>query len=543
MNVSHSIALARVHIIRSWRRLFGTRLARVLLGIGLFVYGLLLIGSLQSMYVVGTQSTSVQPTAVVPILQQLLAGTFVLAVILVAIRTMQRLSRITAKEFVLTTVSTRTAVLGILLAECCRLCLPLGVLVGAYTAAFVLGSGSYLSLVMIPVATIPVLVAAVLAGYLVGLLARTVAVQLFRGSLLQYAFVALGIVLISFVVQPILVTVGVLEAPIIEVSTPLVLFDGSPFDAYVHLFLVGSPVATALTVETVAVAAVLIGSIPLLFEASARLADRLWYRDSGDSERATGNGTPQKSQPPRGFPANNSLWMALAIWRRNLRRPRYFISHSYLVFLFGLAALRLLSNPDDFFRYGPVLVAIFGAVLSGSLFAIMPPESDKEILSLVLTTPRGSRLLAHGRVVAGLLLGLPVIVGGVLIVGLLGRWGGVWILVAVIFGSILAGTSTALALALGAFSPSVLGNLSIGDETITANPVADGVHTVGITILGILGFAFLLAPEFFQSTLGITRWSQTTISFGGIGLFTGMLILLTGVCYRYALREYNSLLP
>ncbi len=539
MRAKHGIQLARVDLQRSWRRLVGTRRGQVLVGIILFGFGIMLIGSLQSMYQFGKLSTEIPSTSILPIAQQQLASIFVLMVIIIVIRTIERLSRIDAKEFLLTTISPRTVVLGVLLAEFSRLGLTFGLLMGVYTVAFVLGSGSYLSLVIIPAAAIPLLAVTLLSGYLIGLFARIAAVRLTRGSFLKYAFVVLGVLAFGVVVQPILVTAGVLSTPIIEI--PINLLDITLFGWYATLFFIGTPFSTPLPIESFAVASGLIAAIPLLFEGVVRLASILWYGDSGHARRTTSETPLRRAQPPRGATSNRSAWLAWWFCRRNLRRPRYFGRLGYLAFIFGLPALQMLSNPDELYRYGPVLVSIVGAVLSGELFAIMSFKSEGQILPLILTTPGGSRLFAHARILAGLLFGLPVIVGGVLIIGLLGGWGAIWIIAAIIFGSALAGASTTLALALGAFSSSVQWQPSVRDETITANSFAVGVHTVGITVLGILGFAFLLAPEFIQSILGDSQWSQTTVSIGGIVLLIGLLTVLAGGCYRYAVCEYDSM--
>lgn len=537
MSALYGLRLAHVELKRSWRRLVSTRRRQILIGIILFGFGITLIGSLQDMYQFGKLSSHPPIPQVLPMARQQFTHLFVLVVILVAIRTIERLSRVDGKEFLLTTVPPRTIVFGVLLAEFSRLTAAFSLLTSLFLFAFVLGSGSYLSLAIVPAVAIPLLAVSLLSGYILGLIARIAAMRLERLSLAKYALIAVGVLVLVVLVQPFLVTAGILSVPLIEL--PANFLDVIPLNWYALLFFVGTPFSVPIPIESFAVAASFILAIPFLFESAARLSGVLWFEDSDHAEQSRGTYL-RRTQAPDNSTSYKSVWLARWLWYRNLRRPQYFVRLVYLAFIFGLPAIQMLSNTDELYRYGPVLVAIIGAILSGQLYAIMPMESEGRILPLLLTTPGSGRLFARARILAGLLFALPVIAVAVFVIGILGAWDGIQILTAIIFGSVLTVSSTVFALAIGAFSSTTYSQSRLRDESITANSIAVGVHTVATMIVGILGFAFILAPEFFQALLWDPQLSQSTITFSGIGFLIGLLTLFAGGCYRYAMRQYES---
>lgn len=340
------------------------------------------------------------------------------AVFLVAQRVASARPRIDAESLVLTTVSPRTAAVGLVLAETFRVAANVGLSVLALAAATAYLFGSVLSLVVLPVVAFVLAATAVVAGsvagYVVAWLVATVPfVARHKTALATVAAVLFfgGYALVQF---------------------PMFGVDGGtllawlPIGWFADVAVVGMPVVGS-TIR----AAGAVGASVVVFVAGGALIERvttaLWFADAvspdgDDAGRPTGTpaGRDRDRRPrdaleaavrPLGVPAAfDAPTRRVAEWvlLRTRREPRRLTFLMLPVFFVGSALINVGFQSGSLQSLAAPLFVVVLPWLAGASFAMNPLGDEGAVLPVTLTAVSG-RTYVRGLMLPGVLVGLPLV--------------------------------------------------------------------------------------------------------------------------------------
>jgi hypothetical protein len=349
------------------------------------------------------------------------AGGFGIATVAIAVRAVSGKSSLDAPAAVLTTVPHRDVLVGYTVTEATGALaygLPLAVAVGGGLA---LGAGAPGPLVAVPLVTVLLAAVATTLGVAVGLAARAVVLQVpTLGRHRTALAVSLAIAYVGLVATG---QVNAVAGPAVEalVATPI--------------GWVGDLVLLAAGVSVdpwpgVAAVTVLSAAAPLSLAVGTVLAERVWFADpiptdgagsrrgstassDGTADAAASLGAPLSPTIDRmlGPFARSTGAVARTAWRRAWRAPVALLYVLYPAFLLAAVASptdgTLLPLPP----LVPVLAALACAWAVGSAFALNPFGDEGAVLAGTLTTSVSGRAFIRGRMLAGVLPGVPLAVG------------------------------------------------------------------------------------------------------------------------------------
>jgi ABC-2 type transport system permease protein len=496
------------------------------------------------------------------------------ATFIVAQRVAAARPRIDAEALVLTTVSARTAAVGLLLAETLRALTYLGLPVLTLTGALVYLFGSPASLVAFPLAAVLLAATAVVVGSVIG---YAVAWLVATSRFVARHKTVLGVV----------VVLGFFGGYAL-VQIPGAGFAGQEALAWVpagwlaDLAVVGTPVTGSTTRLSVAV----LGSLAVVVAGIAvveRETRALWFSEpvsveDGDDDRptGTGDGLTAAVRPlaiPRvvSTPTRRVAEWALLRTRRDPRRLTFLLMP---VFFFGSSLISASVQRDALFALVAPLLAVVVPWMAGALFAMNPLGDEGRVLPVTLTAVSG-RHYVRGLVLPGLLFGLPIVVLASVGAGLLSPYTPGQVLALALLGAYLTVASALLTPAVGMTFPR-FSAIRIGQSRAVLPPrvTAVAVH-LGLTVLpGAMLALLVVAPDVARTVLagllgylpavllglvgdpfsGLTAW------FGGVGAAVqatglarvrlvagGVLIacgaLVAGGAYRYAVGRFDRYDP
>lgn len=289
----------------------------------------------------------------------------------------------------LTTVSHRDLLGGIVLAEL-GLWTVFGFSVaGAAAVTFGAGAGSVLTIASLLLALAVTLVTGLVAGFTVALGVRNTGVRSVLFSRVRSVFgVLLGLAYVWAILTESLVSV---------------------FDPIYHA-LAGTPVAwladlavlplgvDASPLHAAGVVVVAAGFLAVTVPAMARLAEWLWYADgisvSHEAERDAGTSRLAALLPPA------VLGVVSSDWTRARRSPLSLSFSIYPVFVLFDPVLTTLQS-GSVGRGLPVVILFCGIWITGTLFALNVLGHEGSALPVTLLTPRPARSLVAGHVLAG----------------------------------------------------------------------------------------------------------------------------------------------
>jgi len=291
----------------------------------------------------------------------------------------------------LTTVSHRDLLGGIVLAEL-GLWTAFGFSVaGAAAVTFGAGAGSVLTVVSVLLALALTLVTGLVAGFTLALGVRNTGVRSVLFSRIRSVFgILLGIAYIWAILTNSLVSV---------------------FDPIYHA-LAGTPVAwlgdlavlplgvDASSLRVVGVVVAATGFLAVTVPAMARLAEWLWYADgisvSHEAERDAGTSRLAGVLPTA------MLGVVSSDWTRARRSPLSLSFSIYPVFILFDPVLTTLQS-GSVGRGLPVVILFCGIWITGTLFALNVLGHEGSALPVTLLTPRPARSLVAGHVLAGVI--------------------------------------------------------------------------------------------------------------------------------------------
>ena len=498
--LQHALDVGVFEFRRSVRAIWQDKARTFLMAAGLVFPSLMLVGfiSLFSGVIRDIGTVSLPPVARGTVALLWLFGVFIATQRVVSAR-----PRIDAESLMLTTISARTVIGGLLVAETLRVLAYLGLPVLVLTGGMVYLFSSPASALLIPLAAVLLGLTAVLVGMVLG-----------------YA-VALLIATSPFVARhkTILGGVAVLAAMGGYLFVTLPQFGGVgqealadlPVGWFVDLAVIGSPIQGSVTNATVIVVGsllVVVGGIALI----EREATRLWFTDpvSGEEEQkeesnpaATASketrtalaGATAPIRIPEGIsqPTRRVAQWIILRTRRDPRRLNFLLLPVVMV---GSAIFSSGIQAESPLAVLAPAAAVLLPWMAGATFAMNPLGDEGAVLPIALISSSGLDYV-RGVMLPGLLLGLPIVVlvtGGAALVGPFEPPVAVG-LVGVAFLATVVAVSTAPA--VGMWFPR-FSAISIGQsrEVVPPRLVTTAFHFLGVTGPATLLALCLLNPRF-----------------------------------------------
>lgn len=577
----HAIQVGLFEFRRSVRAIRQDKARAFLMAAGLVFPSLMLSGFI---YLFADVIRGAGSIALPPVARGTVALFWLFGVFIATQRVVSARPRIDAEPLMLTTVSARTVVGGLLIAETLRVLAYLGLPVLVLTGGVVYLFASPLSVVLIPLAAVLLGITAVLVGmalgYAVALLIATSPFVARHKTVLGGVAVLLAMGGYLIVTLPQLGGVGQ--------ETLAVL----PVGWFVDLAVIGSPVRGS----TIRAGAVVGGSLLVVLVGIAlveREATRLWFTDpvSGESGQtaalefdrdADGTRTAlADAVAPVGIPRSVpqpirrvAQWSILRT-RRDPRRLNFLLLPVVMV---GSGLLSSSAQLESIWTLLAPAAAVVLPWMAGATFGMNPFGDEGAVLSTTLVAIPGSAYV-RGLMLPGILFGFPLVVlvtAGAALAGPfeLSVAAGL-VAVSVLVTLVAVTTAPAVGMWFPRFSA-----ISIGQsrDVIPPRLLTTALHFLGVTVPGTLLALLLLDPQLARAivagvvgflpavllTLAAGRdggvladvgmWFQgigtrvqaieaETFQLGAGGLLVIGAVVVAAVSYRLAVRRFDSYSP
>jgi hypothetical protein len=495
----HAIQVGVFEFRRSVRAIWQDKARAFLLTAGLVFPSLMLVGFL---YLFSDAIREASLVSLPPVARGTVALFWLFGVFIATQRVVSARPRIDAEPLILTTVSPRTVVGGLLVAETLRVLAYLGLPVLVLTGGAVYLFASPVSAVLIPLAAVLLGLTAVLAGMVLG---YAIALLIATSPFVARHKTALGGVAALLAMGGyLLVTLPQFGGVGQEALAVL------PVGWFVDLAVLGSPVRGSAT----RAAAVVAGSLVVVLVGIVlveREATRLWFIDpvSGEADQAA---TPERTVPdadgtrtaladaiaPIGIPYSvPQPTRRVAQWSvlRTRRDPRRL---NFLLLPVVMVGSGLISSSAQAGSVWVVLAPASAVVLpwmAGATFAMNPFGDEGAVLSTTLISLPGSAYV-RGLMLPGLLIGSPLVVvvtAGAALAGPFDLPIAVGLVAVSVLTTLVAVTT---APAVGLWFPR-FSAISIGQsrEVVPPRLATTALHFLGVTLPGTLLVLLLLAPE------------------------------------------------
>lgn len=534
--IRHSVYIGLVEVQRSLRS-FRQNQSRFRLLVFALINLVLFFGGMGALFALALRSQP-RPIPVPSQLRLVVSFLWLFGVWLFAKRVILYRRRLDSEAFVLTTVSPRTAAVGLLFTElltaCVALAVPTPFLIGVIGYAFL----DPVSLLLIPLAVVLFAATAIVIGYILGF------GYLFLAAHSRYVVQHqsnLGIQLVLVVVAG-YVTVQVLFS--VPPVTEVVAVKWVPLGWLVDLAVLSTPVTVSLGRAVASV----IGSLVVIVGGGAtavRLATTYWATDRGSTlqDRDTAPShphghdslaaalspviIPQVASPP-------TRRVAQVVLLRLRRAPRRLTFLFTITLSLGLSLGPVASQMEHPLALVSVACALFIPWLAGAAFGLNPLGDKGAVLPAILTASVSGREFIRGMMLPGLLYGLPLTVVTTLITSVFSPYTVAEQLGLVVLGAVLLVVAVALAPAIGMRFPR-FSALTVGQSREVVPPSLTAIATYVFLTGGISGIAilFLLTPSVAQGLLillgtGRDLLTPAVIRLGG---FAGWLLILLGCSY------------
>ncbi|KZN22560.1 hypothetical protein A4G99_19015 [Haladaptatus sp. R4] len=551
--IRHSVRIGFTDYRRTVRKFRYNPTRLLFLGVGLLGVGIG-FGGIGVLYAVLLRSME-RPI----VLSDTFRGTVVIGWALVIFLTQRSISlrtRLDAEAFVLTTVSDRAAVGGLLIAELLRsvtyLFLPTTLAVGIVIYAF----RTPLSVLFVPLAVMAFTASAVAIGYVFGF---GKALLFTRSRFANRYATELG-------------ALSVVVAIAIYLIIQLAIFESSdvskvawiPIGWFIDLALLGTPVVVSLGRAVgglLGALVVILGGITI----TECLATTYWHTEStvhlvDDTNIGHGVKTLADALSPlliprfTSVPAYRVSQLAMLRFRRAPRR----LSLLFVVVLtVGTTLSNVVVQTDKVSAFVPPVCALFVPWFAGATFGLNPLGDEGPLLPTTLTSSISGRQFVRGLMLPGLLFGLPLAALSTLVAAIFSPYTPWERLGLVILSVVLTGFATAVAPAVGIRFPRFSALLpGRSREDVSPGLTAMSVYSVLVSGLGGIAIVALLAPAILAdlvvsfgvdlpvSWLHSTGWhSLSILSTIARVLFVVILVAALGVgavAYRYAARSFDD---
>jgi len=498
--LQHALDVGVFEFRRSVRAIWQDKARAFLMAAGLVFPSLMLVGFI---YLFSGAIRDIGTVSLPPVARGTVALLWLFGVFIATQRVVSARPRIDAESLMLTTVSARTVVGGLLVAETLRVLAYLGLPVLVLTGGMVYLFGSSASALLIPLAAVLLGLTAVLVGMVLGYaVALLIATSPFVA---RHKTVLGGVAVLAAIGGYLFVTLPQFGGVGQEALADL------PVGWFVDLAVIGSPIQGSVTNATVVVVGsllVVVGGIALI----EREATRLWFTDpvsgeegrKGESDPAattsaeTRTALADATDPvriPGGIsqPTRRVAQWSILRTRRDPRRLNFLLLPVVMV---GSAMFSSGIQAESPLAVLASAAAVLLPWMAGATFAMNPLGDEGAVLPIALISSSGLAYV-RGVMLPGLLLGLPIVVlvtGGAALVGPFEPPVAVG-LVGVAFLATVVAVSTAPA--VGMWFPRFSG-ISIGQsrEVVPPRLVTTAFHFLGVTGPATLLALCLLNPRF-----------------------------------------------
>ncbi|WP_423743705.1 hypothetical protein V5735_11810 (plasmid) [Haladaptatus sp. SPP-AMP-3] len=460
---------------------------------------------------------------------------------MIAARVIGKTGRIDQEAGMLTTVSARDVVGGLLGAELARVVSIAAIPLLSITAALSLSLGTPLPLVTIVLALLGLVTTALVAGHILGLLIK---LALERSELLaQYksvlAVLAFGIYMAA-VMSNALGTVMASLAGVLQNAPTAWLGD---------FLVLGIPGASPSLARVGGAVALVVVGLPVLFALDVRLATRLWYGDRVQPENKQYDASESNADFLAGIASKPTRSVVANVWRRTKRSPIRLLYVVYPVFLVS-GPIQEAVQAGHVTESLPVVVSLYGAWAIGG--ATLNPLGDEgSMLPVTLISSIRGREFVKGHVLAVTVVGLPIVVLATAITGFLSPLGLTrWLSLTGL--SVLLGLAGAVvAIGIGTTFPR-FGEVNVTKSRTAVVPSKTAFATYSLVVLlGYGGAVTAITPgtaagvsSMFEFITGFLGYA-VAISPPTVRLIGGLIAVLLGVvappvAYRYSVRRFES---
>ncbi|MEA1930488.1 MAG: hypothetical protein U9O06_02950 [Euryarchaeota archaeon] len=433
------------------------------------------------------------------------------------------------RDGLLTTISHRQLVAGLLLAEAAAFGLPIGLVAAAAGVVFALGSGSALAAPAILVAIGLLVSTGFLTGLAVVLVFKNGGVRSRLLSRLRtVVFVALFLIYMSVIVTN---SFGALLDPFYLLLTP------TPIGWVGELALLSTAASGPPLLAGSGLVVSIVG-LGLSGPVVSRLTAWLWYADGLEPrETDTAPTTAGGSRLSRLLPQPIAGVVAVD-WTRARRAP---ISLSYAVYPLFLLITPVIETIEAGTVGGgfPLLVAVCGVWITGALFTLNVVGNEGSVLPSTLLAPDPGRAIIGGHIAAGTLVGLPATAAAVALLGVLSPQP-LWAVATLTLGSLLlVVAAAAIATGIGAALPRYEAvSVSRSRKAIVPSTLAFLLYSIVIGLVSlplVVGHSHIIASAV-TSTLGLPR---TGLALAGLVVSTVLAASCGLVSVLYARRRVD----
>lgn len=392
------------------------------------------------------------------------------------------------------------------------------------TLAVAVGAGGPVGPLLLALPSLPLALAALFAGRILGSTVRLLDDRL-GISLWLKALLFVGVSAVVFVgTQTLMASQFDDTSGAMSVSLPPVL-PGEPLQAYASVIL--APLGAAPRPLGVPVALGLLAAVPLALALALRIETGLLLDDQS-AERDEISGSRGVARPFTVSPAGRVAWRHLLRTRRD---PRTLAHLTPLLFgaLGGLANVAV--DPAALRTLGPGAAVIGGVTLAGAAYCLNPLGDDRDQLALLLTSVPSVAPLLRGRALAGTALGLAIAVGIGAPLGLLDHSVG-YVLGQSLLSVVLAVAGTGTALGIGAAVPKFERREYMSVERPHPSMFAVVGFLFGGMIVGAVGLVMV------GWTVGGTGIAPLVV---GWGVYLAVVLLPGAGGYLYAVRRFDAL--
>ena len=307
----------------------------------------------------------------------------------------------------LTTVSHRDVLNGIVLTELALWTMLVLTGAGSAAIAFGLGVGSPLSIPLLLLTLTLIVATGLIGGFVLALGIRNLGVRSVLLSRLRTLFIAVFAAAYFWVIFTNSFASVIDPLYHLLAATPVAWFG----DLATAALGVGASPYRAVGALVVAV-----GCLAVMVPAMGRLAEWLWYADGVQVVHDVDEST-DRSRLAGVLPAP-VLGVVSSDWTRARRSPLSLSFALYPLFVL-IDPLITVVQTGSIGRGLPVLIVVCGTWITGSLFALNVLGHEGAALPVTLLSPKPARALVTGHVLAGVLFLTPVTVGATAVTGLL----------------------------------------------------------------------------------------------------------------------------
>lgn len=526
--------IARVEIRRTLRKLRTNRTLLAVLALNVVLFGLFTVGAAFGAYTLGG-SLAAGDDAPVALLQTARGGLGVAIVgvtVFAAMRAAGKAVALDATDGLLTTVGAVDVVGGLLLADALQLALFLGPPLAVVVAAFAVGAGTPLPLLLLPVVLGAAVAFALPLGYAVGATARYVVTR--YEPVAQYKTLV-GATL--FLVWMVLALSGGLNELGLRLLDPLA---NTPLGWLADLLLLGVPGVDPSPLRgAVGVAVSLLVAGPAVVAAGVA-AEATWLTDPPADDRDEVDGESTASRLLGGLSASGLVAaptraVARVALVRARRAPIELAYVLYPLFLSG-AVFQDVVTTGTVPTYVPAATLTYAVWGVGAAFTLNPVGVQGPVLAGTLTTGVNGDRYLRGLLLAAALVGAPV---ATLLVAGLGVASGLALadlLLLVALAPVLSVAAAALGTGFGVAFPR-FGSVNVAANREAVVPSKTAAACYSLVLLVVLGVAGVgLQPDTRSLVTDVAPVPPTALVVASL-LPVAAVSLLS---YRYAARRVGG---